>query len=290
MQIGRGDLALAGGKGANLGEMARAGFPVPPGFCVTTAAYRLFLAGHSDVAGLFVCFEASHTDNVEGLRRAACAFREELLKLPIPAPVEQAVLAAWENLGSDLAYAVRSSATAEDLPHASFAGQQESYLNVRGKEALLRAIRSCWASLFTDRAVVYRARNRFAHRAVALCVVVQRMAFPDVAGALAGSAASAGVAEGQARVVLDPQTATLEKGEVLVAPGTDPGWTPLFLNAAGLVTEVGGLMTHGSVIAREYGIPAVVGVPGATRAIRTGQRVRVNGDLGYVEVLSSDSG
>jgi pyruvate,water dikinase len=107
-------------------------------------------------------------------------------------------------------------------------------------------------------------------------------------GALAGSAASAGVAEGPARVVLDPQTATLEKGEVLVAPGTDPGWTPLFLNAAGLVTEVGGLMTHGSVVAREYGIPAVVGVPGATRAIRTGQRVRVHGDLGYVEVLSSE--
>jgi pyruvate,water dikinase len=110
------------------------------------------------------------------------------------------------------------------------------------------------------------------------------------AGALAGSAASAGVAEGPARVVLDPQTATLEKGEVLVAPGTDPGWTPLFLNAAGLVTEVGGLMTHGSVVAREYGIPAVVGIPGATRTIRTGQHVRVNGDAGYVEVLSSESG
>jgi pyruvate,water dikinase len=110
------------------------------------------------------------------------------------------------------------------------------------------------------------------------------------AGALAGSAASAGVAEGLARVVLDPQAAALEKGEVLVAPGADPGWTPLFLNAAGLVTEVGGLMTHGSVVAREYGIPAVVGVPSVTGTIRTGQRVRVNGDLGYVEVLSSESG
>jgi pyruvate,water dikinase len=98
------------------------------------------------------------------------------------------------------------------------------------------------------------------------------------------------VAEGPARVILDPQTATLEKGEVLVAPGTDPGWTPLFLNAAGLVTEVGGLMTHGSVIAREYGIPAVVGIPDVTRTIRTGQRVRVNGDSGYVEVLASEGG
>jgi pyruvate,water dikinase len=183
-QIGRGDLALAGGKGANLGEMTQAGFPVPPGFCVTTAAYRLFLAGHADVAGLFAFLEASRPDDVEALRRAAGAFREELLRLPIPAVVEQAVLPAWEELGSDLAYAVRSSATAEDLPHASFAGQQESYLNVRGSEALLRAVRSCWASLFTDRAVAYRARNRFAHRAVALSVVVQRMVFPDVAGVL----------------------------------------------------------------------------------------------------------
>jgi pyruvate,water dikinase len=183
-QIGRDDLTLAGGKGANLGEMTQAGFPVPPGFCVTTAAYRRFLAGHPDVAGPFASLQASRPDDVEALRRAADAFLEELLRLPIPARVEQAVLAAWEKLGSDGAYAVRSSATAEDLPHASFAGQQESYLNVRGQQTLLRAIRSCWASLFTDRAVVYRARNRFAHHAVALGVVVQRMVFPDVAGVL----------------------------------------------------------------------------------------------------------
>jgi pyruvate,water dikinase len=183
-QISRDDLALVGGKGANLGEMTRAGFPVPPGFCVTTAAYRLFLAGHPDVTSQFASLDTCRPDNVEDLRRAAGSFREELLRLPIPTPVEHAVLAAWEKLGRDLAYAVRSSATAEDLPHASFAGQQETYLNVRGKEALLRAVRCCWASLFTDRAVVYRARNRFAHRAVALCVVVQRMVFSEVAGVL----------------------------------------------------------------------------------------------------------
>src|SRR5215472_7620890 len=128
-------LPEVGGKGANLGEMTRAGFPVPPGFCVTTAAYRLFLACHAEVAGLFASLEASRPDDVEALRRAAGVFREELLRLPIPALVEQAVIAAWEKLGSDVAYAVRSSATAEDLPYASFAGQQESYLNVRGREA-----------------------------------------------------------------------------------------------------------------------------------------------------------
>src|SRR5205814_1997973 len=116
-------------------------------------------------------------------------------------------------------------------------------------------------------------------------VVGRRRGGAVPAGALAGSGVSAGVAEGPARVVLDPHTAALEKGEILVAPGTDPGWTPLFLNAAGLVTEVGGLMTHGSVVAREYGIPAVVGVDGATEAIPDGALVRVNGSEGYVEIV-----
>ena len=105
------------------------------------------------------------------------------------------------------------------------------------------------------------------------------------AGALAGSAASSGIIEGIAKVVLDPNIDILAKGEILIAPFTDPGWTPLFINAAALVMEVGGLMTHGSVVAREYGIPAVVGVPNATQQIKTGQRVRVHGDGGYVEIL-----
>jgi phosphohistidine swiveling domain-containing protein len=103
--------------------------------------------------------------------------------------------------------------------------------------------------------------------------------------ALPGTPASSGVAEGIARVVLDPAQEILEQGEILVAPHTDPGWTPLFVHAAALVTEVGGLMTHGSVIAREYGIPAVVSVTGATQRIRTGQRIRVDGTRGFVELL-----
>jgi pyruvate,water dikinase len=106
---------------------------------------------------------------------------------------------------------------------------------------------------------------------------------PD--GALLGSPVSPGVVEGRARVVLDPVHAGLEPGEILIAPYTDPGWTPLFTQAGGLVMEVGGLMTHGSVVAREYGLPAVVGVEGATTRIATGQRVRVSGDEGYVELL-----
>jgi pyruvate,water dikinase len=104
-------------------------------------------------------------------------------------------------------------------------------------------------------------------------------------GALAGSPASAGDVVGTARVITDPARQVLHKGEILVAPFTDPGWTPLFINASGLVMEVGGLMTHGSVVAREYGIPAVVSVPDATKRIRTGQRIRVQGDAGYVQIL-----
>ena len=105
------------------------------------------------------------------------------------------------------------------------------------------------------------------------------------AGALAGLAVSPGTVEGRARVVLDLARADLEPGDILVTAYTDPSWSPLFVAVAGLVTEVGGLMTHGAVIAREYGLPAVVGVDGATRLIRDGQRIRVHGAGGYVELL-----
>jgi pyruvate,water dikinase len=105
------------------------------------------------------------------------------------------------------------------------------------------------------------------------------------AGALVGLAVSAGTVEGRARVILDMAEADLDSGDILVTAFTDPSWTPLFVAVAGLVTEVGGLMTHGAVIAREYGLPAVVGVPDATRLIRDGQRIRVHGTDGYVEIL-----
>ena len=105
------------------------------------------------------------------------------------------------------------------------------------------------------------------------------------AGALVGLPVSAGTVEGRARVILDIAEADLEPGDILVTAFTDPSWTPLFVTVAGLVTEVGGLMTHGAVIAREYGLPAVVGVENATRLIQDGQRIRVHGTDGYVEIL-----
>jgi pyruvate,water dikinase len=105
------------------------------------------------------------------------------------------------------------------------------------------------------------------------------------AGALVGLPVSAGTSEGRARIVHDVDEADFEAGDILVTVYTDPSWTPAFLAVIGLVTEVGGLMTHGAVIAREYGLPAVVGVEGATRLIRDGQKIRVNGTQGYIEIL-----
>ena len=96
---------------------------------------------------------------------------------------------------------------------------------------------------------------------------------------------SPGIVEGMVRVIRDPQAETLHPGEILVAPFTDPGWTPLFINAGGLIMEVGGIMNHGSVVAREYGIPAVVGVRDATKTLQTGQRVRIDGNRGIIELL-----
>jgi pyruvate,water dikinase len=105
---------------------------------------------------------------------------------------------------------------------------------------------------------------------------------------LAGNPVSPGIAEGIVRIVLDPRTAQLAPGEIMVCPGTDPSWTPLFLAAGGLVMEVGGMMTHGAVVAREYGIPAVVGIDEATRKLHTGQRIRVDGSSGWVIILEEN--
>lgn len=183
--IAAADLPRVGGKGANLGELARAGFPVPGGFCVTTAAFRRFLAGSRAAAEeAYAALDALAPGDVEAAREAGAFVRDRLGRLPVPSDVATAVVAAWQDAGADAAYAVRSSATAEDLPDASFAGQQDTVLNVLGAEALLEAVHRCWVSLFTDRAILYRQQNGFDHRAVALSVVVQRMVVPAVSGIL----------------------------------------------------------------------------------------------------------
>ncbi|WP_248929829.1 phosphoenolpyruvate synthase [Paenibacillus hamazuiensis] len=181
-QIDKSSLPLVGGKGANLGEMTQAGFPVPSGFCVTTEAYWTFIRQSGRMPEFFRRLEHVRADQLEEIAELGRAIREHLVTVPIPADVREAIAGALRRAGARYAYAVRSSATAEDLPMASFAGQQDTYLNVCGEEQLLEAIRKCWASLFTDRAISYRAKNRFDHRSVLLSVVVQSMVFPEVSG------------------------------------------------------------------------------------------------------------
>ncbi len=178
-------LALVGGKAANLGELTQAALPVPVGFCVTSEAYRLVAEG-AHLEPLLAELAATRSDASAHLAELATAAREKLLAAPVPASISQALTEAYRTLGDGeiVPVAVRSSATAEDLPFASFAGQQDTYLNVVGVEALLDAVRRCWASLWTDRAVSYRASNGIEQWDVRLAVVVQRMVEAEVAGIL----------------------------------------------------------------------------------------------------------
>ncbi|GAA4557832.1 rifamycin-inactivating phosphotransferase [Pseudonocardia xishanensis] len=174
-ELGRADLALAGGKGANLGELTRiAGVRVPPGFCVTVEAYRRVVAGSPS-------FEAALDRLAELGPGGAAEVRRVVEAIPLPADLEAAITARVDGATG---YAVRSSATAEDLPGASFAGQQDSYLNVVGAAAVIEHVRRCWASLFTERAVTYRQHHGIDHRDVHMAVVVQEMVVPDAAGIL----------------------------------------------------------------------------------------------------------
>ncbi|MCG8351259.1 MAG: phosphoenolpyruvate synthase, partial [Chloroflexales bacterium] len=151
-QIRAVDLPRVGGKGANLGELTNAGLPVPSGFCVTTTAFQEFMFNSGVADEIYPTLTALSCDDVAAVRQAGQAVRERLGAIPMPPDVAAAIISAWEGQGAADTYAVRSSATAEDLPTASFAGQHDSYLNVCGKEALLDSVRLCWISLFTDRA------------------------------------------------------------------------------------------------------------------------------------------
>lgn len=186
------DLATTGGKGSSLARLAAAGLPVPEAFHVTTDAYRAAVAGTPQRA---IVEAATQVDpnRPETHEAAAVRIAEVFADLEIPTEVADAVRAGNSSLripalsgpdASDPAVAVRSSATAEDLPGMSFAGQQDSYLNICGEEALLRAVRDCWASLWTARAIGYRASHGIPAEEVSLAVVVQQMVLADAAGIL----------------------------------------------------------------------------------------------------------
>jgi pyruvate,water dikinase len=182
-ELGKDDGALAGGKGANLGELLRAGLPVTRGLVVTTAAYQHFVAVNSLQPEIERLAQAAPPDDLTALASAAQAIAALFAQGAMPAAVATAVGEAYRQL-REPPVAVRSSATAEDLPGASFAGQMETYLNVQGEAALLAAVRRCWASLWTARAISYRAKQGIEPAAVRLAVVVQEMVAADAAGVL----------------------------------------------------------------------------------------------------------
>ena len=448
-QLGMHDVETVGGKNASLGEMigslTQLGVQVPGGFATTAQAYREFLKQGGLDARIRAELADLNVDDVTQLAATGAKIRGWILATPFPAEIETAVLEQLRKMsgGQDIAVAVRSSATAEDLPEASFAGQQETFLNVRGEAAVLKAMHEVFASLFNDRAISYRVHQNFDHNAVALSAGVQHMVRSDlgasgvmftldtdsgfrdvvfitasyglgetvVQGAvnpdefyvykptlragkqailrrnLGGKAikmiyAPAGSAErvatvevaqadrmrfclndddinalarqaliieehykkpmdiewgkdgstgkiyilqarpetvqsragrtiqrftlkaspskvvasgrsigqrigaGPARVIRDvKEMARVQSGDVLVADMTDPDWEPVMKRAAAIVTNRGGRTCHAAIIARELGIPAVVGCGNATQTIREGQNVTVScaeGDTGYV--------
>jgi phosphohistidine swiveling domain-containing protein len=204
--FGAADLAAAGGKGANLGELVRQGFPVPPGFLVTTACYAALLAETGLGADL---------DRLLETENAGAAIRALFTEAHIPARLSADIAAAYAALGGG-PVAVRSSATAEDLPGAAFAGQQDTFLNVLGEQAVIRAVVECWASLWTDRAISYRQRQGIDPHQVAIAVVVQEMVPADTAGVLF----SANPVTGERReIVIDASTGL---GEAVVSGRVTP--------------------------------------------------------------------
>jgi pyruvate, water dikinase len=447
-QLGRGDVELVGGKNSSLGEMLRSlsglGIAVPDGYATTAEAYRDFLSQDDLATRIKERLAKLDVDDVAELARAGSQIRQWILKTPFGARLQDEVLQSWRGMdqGRGIAVAVRSSATAEDLPEASFAGQQETFLNVRGEQALLQTMQRVFASLFNDRAIAYRIHQGYDHSAVALSAGVQHMVRSDLgvsgvmftldpesgfreavlitssyglgetvvqgavnpdefyvykpalrAGRKAilrrnlgtkaikmvyappqsservvtvdvaseersrfslldheieslakqalvieqhygcpmdiewGKDGSSGefyilqarpetvqsrsgrsiqrftlksrsrvlvegrsigqrIGAGRARVIRDAhEMERVKAGEVLVADMTDPDWEPVMKRAAAIVTNRGGRTCHAAIIARELGIPAVVGCREATSAIRDGQDVTVScaeGDTGYV--------
>ena len=440
------DVEIVGGKNASIGEMigslARLGVKVPGGFATTAAAYRQMLAQDGLDQRIRKALADLDVDDVVRLAKVGADIRRWMLEVPLPAELERAVLEGYRRFGADAAVAVRSSATAEDLPEASFAGQQETFLNVQGEDAVIEAMRHVFASLFNDRAIAYRVHQGFDHSPVALSAGIQQMVRSDlgasgvmftldtdsgfrdvvfitssyglgetvVQGAVnpdefylykpalrahrhavlrrnlgakaikmvygeAGSGervrtvdvppvdrnrfsltdddlvalAQQGliieqhygrpmdiewgkdgasgelfilqarpetvqsrsgrtiqrytlaersrvltegrsigqrIGAGPARVIADvSHMARVQEGDVLVADMTDPDWEPVMKRASAIVTNRGGRTCHAAIIARELGIPAVVGCGNATDVIREGQAITVScaeGDTGYV--------
>ena len=187
--LNKSDIGIAGGKGANLGELTQAGIPVPPGFVVTAQAYEKFMEDSGINGQVMSILEKIDINDTKALQAAAEEIKTIINETPIPEDMIVLILEAYNQLcqrvgEDDTDVAIRSSATAEDLPEASFAGQQDTFLHVSGNDEVIDYIRKCWASLFEARAIFYREENNFEHSKVFIAVVVQKMANADKAGVM----------------------------------------------------------------------------------------------------------
>jgi pyruvate,water dikinase len=227
-EVDESQVAAVGGKGAHLGVLSRIdGVRVPVGFCVTTEAFRRIATGDPALERRFDELTRTDPDDRDAIRALSGEIRRIVEEIAVPDDIAAAITGTLARFGEEAAYAVRSSATAEDLPTASFAGQQDTYLNVVGPQAVLRHVSRCWASLFTERAVTYRQRNGIDHRTVHMAVVVQRMVFPQAAGILFTAdpvtgnrkvaTVDAGFGLGEALVsgLVNPDVFTVRDGEVI---------------------------------------------------------------------------
>jgi pyruvate,water dikinase len=227
-EVDESQVAVVGGKGAHLSSLSRIeGIGVPAGFVVTTDAYRRVVAQAPSIDEQLDRLSRVRPDDQEAIRTLSAEIRRIIEAIAVPDDLAGAITRALTRSGEQAAYAVRSSATAEDLPTASFAGQQDTYLNVVGPTAILQHISRCWASLFTERAVTYRRRNGIDHRTVRMAVVVQQMVFPDASGILftadpvtgnrAVATVDAGFGLGEALVsgLVNPDVFKVRHGEIV---------------------------------------------------------------------------
>ncbi|MGN1186445.1 MAG: PEP/pyruvate-binding domain-containing protein, partial [Methanobrevibacter wolinii] len=188
-KISKDDIDIAGGKGANLGELTQAGIPVPPGFVITSKTYEKFMNDTEINTTIMDILENTDVNDTKALQRSAEKIKDIIVKTPMPQDIKTLIIEAYnqlsESVGEEAAdVAVRSSATAEDLPDASFAGQQDTYLHVKGVDEVVKYVQKVWASLFEARAIFYREENNFDHDKVFIAVCVQQMAQADKAGVM----------------------------------------------------------------------------------------------------------
>ena len=176
-------LEMVGGKGMSLSKLLTAGIPVPEGFHVTTTSYKIFVEKNHIQPHINKLLDGIDSNNTSQLENASTQIGMLFHNGEMPQEVSDAIKTAYDGLGN-IAVAVRSSATAEDLPDASFAGQQETYLNIQGENEVLDAVKRCWASLWTARAIAYRIKNNITQELVNLAVVVQKLAFSDASGVM----------------------------------------------------------------------------------------------------------